>query len=470
MPTSHSDKATLALVKRYETTPNAYYEAEEFDIICEHYVRMAQLQKALKASQQGLDFHQHYPPLYYHMARSYMELGKLDDAKTIILRAIQINRRIVQQTTKKLSSNFYLHMYDTYLLKAEICLKRKELGNATRAMNQAMQLPIKFRYSPYIDMAQLYNDADLPILANKCCQKACEDTPNDSAAWNLLCHSYFQINKPKLAIKALKKLIELNPYDATSWVRLGTTYAEMGMPIEAENAYSYAIHIDEDYFDAWYNFALLHLENDAFERAFSCLENCNRLYPDQLLIQLNMVICERHLNRYQQAIDRCTLLLKKHPNHTDVLTELGTTYFHFKKWDSAIAVFESILSSKNKAIALTFLSKIHHELNHIDTAIDYIQQAIETEPLPTRWAWLSNLYLFQEAYDKSLQAMFEVERIDPYFPFLDLHIAIIYQALNNTQQAKKHIKIAVQKAPESIRLFVDNFPASKDYLDLSDIL
>lgn len=470
MSISHSDKVALALVKRYEAMPDAYYEAEEYDIICEHYTRMAQLNKALKASRQGLVFHKHYCPLYYHLAKTYMELNQLDVAKDTIQAALRLHKSIIQQATKKLSTDFYLQMYDTYLLKAEICLKRKELGGATKAMNQAIKLPVKFSYSPYIDMAQLYNDANLPVMANKCCQKACEENPNDISAWNLLCHSYFQINRPKKAIEALKKIIEINPYDATSWVRLGTLYAELGMHIQAEEAYNYAIHIDEDCFDAWYNFSLLHLERDAFESAYTCLQHCHRLYPEQLIIQLNMVICERHLNQYGTAIDRCHQLLEKHPNNTDVLTELGTTYFYFKEWDKAIQIFESLSKSKNKAIALTFLSKIYHELNNIEKAIDCIKEAIQAESLPTRWAWLSNLYLFKEEYDLSLQAMFEVEKMEPYFPFLDLHIAIIYQALNNPEQAKKHIEIAAEKDPDSIRMFIDSFPASKDYLNIPENL
>ena len=172
MSIGHSDKVALAWVKRYEAMPDAYYEAEEYDIICEHYTRMAQLNKALKASRQGLVFHKHYCPLYYHLAKTYMELNQLDAAKDTIQSALRLHKSIIQQATKKLSTDFYLQMYDTYMLKAEICLKRKELGGATKAMNQAIKLPVKFSYSPYIDMAQLYNDANLPVMANKCCQKA----------------------------------------------------------------------------------------------------------------------------------------------------------------------------------------------------------------------------------------------------------------------------------------------------------
>lgn len=148
MSISHSDKVALALVKRYEAMPDAYYEAEEYDIICEHYMRMAQLNKTLKASRQGLVFHKHYCPLYYHLAKTYMELNQLDAAKDTIQAALRLHKSIIEQVTKKLSTDFYLQMYDTYMLKAEICLKRKELGGATKAMNLAIKLPVKFSYSP----------------------------------------------------------------------------------------------------------------------------------------------------------------------------------------------------------------------------------------------------------------------------------------------------------------------------------
>ena len=427
MGQSHSDKSVLALVKRYETSPNDYLDAEEYDIICGHYTRMAQLKKALTASKQGLSLHQGYTPLYYHLAKTQMELGELEHAKDSIQTAVNRNKRLLEKSSKKLPQSVYLQIYESYLLKAEIHLKYKELGLATRAMQDAAKTPVHFRYSPYIDMAQLYNDANLPVQANKCCQKACQDTPNDAAAWNLLCHSYFQLNLPKKAIGALKKLVELEPYDAQHWCRLGIACTEFDEPIEAEKAFEYALSIDEELFDAWFHFALLHMDNQAYAKAFECLQHCDQLQPNQVPVQVNMAICERSLEQYEASLQRFTQLIKQCPDNADILTEMTSTLFFLEQWD---------------------------------TAIRTIKLAIRIEPSPTRWAWLSNLYLIVEEYDNSLQAMLETERMDPYFPFVDLHIAFIYQELGNSQQAFKHIQMAAEKDPNALRHFLKNDPVA----------
>ncbi len=427
MSQSHSDRSMLALVKQYESSPNEYLEAEEYDIICGYYTRMAQLKKALTASKQGLTLHPGYTPLYYHLAKTQMELGELDKAKESIQTAVLRNKRLLERSHKKLPQNVYLQIYESYLLKAEIHLKRKELGLATRAMNEAVNVPVHFQYSPYIDMAQLYNDANLPVQANKCCQKACQQNPNDAAAWNLLCHSYFQLNLPKKAIDALKKLVELEPYDAQHWCRLGIACTEFNEPIEAEKAFEYAISIDEELFDAWFHYALLHMDNQAHAKALECLQRCDQLQPNQAHVQVNMAICERSLADYEDSLHRFTQLVKQYPDNADILTEMTSTLFCMEQWDVAIRT---------------------------------IKLAIQIDPSATRWAWLSNLYLIVGEYDNSLQAMLETERLAPDFPYVDLHIAFIYQELGNSQQAFKHIQIAAEKDPDALRHFLKNDPVA----------
>lgn len=456
----NEQRNTLLLVKQYESSPNEYMEADEYDLICDHYLRMAQFTKAVAAIQKGIELHPTYTPLYYQQARCYMEQEKWELSKQSIQYAIAQYKKRIVSAKKKLSAVFWDNMYESLLLKAEISLRCHEPEEAKKMLQAAVHYApyIPYPTSPYLDFAHLYLQEDMLSEANACLQKACKADPKDQVAWAMLCQTYFQLGQSMQGIKVLEEMTKMNPYSNEAWCRLGIAYREMGMVVEAENAFEYSISIDEKHTETWYNYALLHLENTNYQRAIDCLKVCNELTPNQLVILLNWIICERQLGLYQEALQRCHETEKSFPNEKLLLVEKGITLFMMQAWEDALRVFLPLADGEFAAQVVSYVSKIYYQLDNIPLAIAYAQKSVKADSNSSRWAWLGTLYLTTGDYDMALQTFLHVAQINPNHPLIDLHISLAYQALNNLEQAKNHFSMAYQKDKEAVIRFLESNP------------
>ena len=455
-----AQRNTLLLVKQYEASPNEYMEADEYDLICDHYLRMAQFTKAVTVVQKGIELHPAYTPLLYQLARCYMEQEKWDLSKQTIQYAIAQYKKRIISAKKKLSAAFWDNMYEALLLNGEISIRCHEPEEAKKMLRAAVHYAqyIPYPTSPYLDFAHLYLQEDMLSEANACLQQACKADPKDQVAWAMLCQTYFQLGQSMQGIKVLEEMTKMSPYSNEAWCRLGIAYRELGMVVEAENAFEYSISIDEKHTETWYNYALLHLENTNYQRAIDCLEVCNRLTPNQLVILLNWIICERQLGHYQEALQRCHETEKSFPNEKLLLVEKGITLFMMQAWEDALRVFLPLADGEFAAQVVSYVSKIYYQLDNIPLAIAYAQKSVKADSNSSRWAWLGTLYLTTGEYDLALQTFLHVAQINPHHPLIDLHISLAYQALNNIEQAKNYFVSAYQKDKDAVIRFLESNP------------
>lgn len=457
---------TILLVKRYESSPNQYLEADEYDLICDHYLRMAQFTKATQVIQKGIELHPAYTPLYYQLARCYMEQQQLDLSKSTIQYAIDQYKKRIAGAKRKLSAVFWDNMYEAILLQGELHIKCKDTDQAKKALRAAVHYAkyIPYPTAPYLDFAHLYLQEDMLPEANACLQKACKADPNDQVAWAMLCQTYFQLGQSMQGIKVLEEMTKMTPYSSEAWCRLGIAYRELGMYIEAENAFDYSISIDEKHTETWYNYALMHLENTNYQRAIDCLKVCNQLTPNQLVILLNWIICERQLGLYPEALQRCIETERIFPDNKLLQAEKAITLFMMQQWEQAASIFLQLEDGEQALQACSYLSKIYYQTNQPDLAIAYAQKAVKADPTSTRWAWLGTLYLTCGEYDLSLQSFLHAAQINPNHPLIDLHISIAYQSLHNTEQAQNYFISAYQKDKQGVLEFIESNPEIRNLI------
>lgn len=447
------------MVKRYETYPNLYFEPEEYEDICLHYIRMAQLEKAVQVAHKGLEFHPNYGMFYYHLGRAYMELSQYNVAVNVLTNALkQFQQDSID--TPEFRKDILLYIFDVYHLKAEIYLRKKDARNTTKNINLALKIgqELKLEADPYVDFATLYLQYHEYELGKKYLNKALQLKPGNKEIMLMLSKTYFSMNQPKKGLKILEEIVLTDPLSASEWCRLGIAYREMGHFMEAEKAFNYSTSLNPKHAESWYNFALLHLANEAYPKAKECLQTYDQLKPNQLMIHLNWIICERYIGQFEQALQHCTRLEELYPNHYLIQTEKAITLFHMEEYDQALELFENLLHTDNKSYALGYISKIYFEQKDLPNAIVYAKKAVKLDDSAYRWAWLGMLYLCDQNFKSGLQVLLKAYAINPDFPGIDMQIAVAYQSLGNTDMANEHIQIAIKKDPDAVAYFLSSYP------------
>jgi tetratricopeptide (TPR) repeat protein len=425
------DKKLLQLVKRYEAAPHNYWEADEYDLICEYYVRMAQLPKAIQAGRAGIEMHPTYTPLYYFLAQAYMEAEKYASAlKSINVACKQYTEKLNNVPPRFLDElNHYL--YEAYVLKADIYGRQEKFEQAVKILNKAKSL-----------------------------------LPDDILAYAMLTQTYYQMGQSALAVAQLEKIAKLEPYHADNWYRLGLANHEIKDLIQAENAFIYCTSLNPNHKDAWYFLALTYLENDAFQKAIECFQEHDRLSPNDLVTHLNWIICERELQLYSQALEHCDTLATLYPNEAEIQIEKAIVLQCMERYNDAYNIFIQYKDLPNNVFPLFYLSKICCKTNQLDQAIEFAKELTEKDPKAQRWAWLGMLYLNNDDFQNSLQAFLTAEQLDSMYPCIDMHIALAYQTLGNDKMSTEHIKAALAKDPESVVHFLQEFPDVAQHLTL----
>lgn len=450
------DKALLALVKKYESTPDAYIESDDYEYICEHYIRMAQLEKAIGAAKKGLSFHPDHIPFYLHLSKAYFEMKNLALATEHIDCAIQKYRICAEQNNHQMPASFYDYLFDALLLKLEICIQQNNMAQASLCIKEAEQLKTTHTYSMYYDFGLLFMNYDLPQRALTYCLKACRLYPNDKESWGLLSHVYLLLDNPNKAIKALEKLIDLDPYSVSAWCKLGAIYCDTQQYIEAEKAFRYALSIDETHAETLYYYAVLHINTGAYQKAFDFFLQCKELGYNELKTEQNLAICERKLGQLDASVSRLATLHQQYPHLVDIKMEYGISLLENKQAPEAIAIFEQVHEPGYVIDAWKSLSRLYFETGQLDTAIEYAKQVHRIESTPAWNIWLGYLYLQQDELEKGLQLFLAAKEMDANFPTIDLNIALAYQLLGNEEEEEKYLRLALQNDPELVIQFMQD--------------
>lgn len=448
------DKALLALVKKYESTPDAYIESDDYEYICEHYIRMAQLEKAIVAAKKGLSFHPDHIPFYLHLSKAYFEMNNLALATEYIDCAIQKYRICAEQNNHQMPASFYDYLFDALLLKLEICIQQNNMAQASLCIKEAEQLKTTHTYSMYYDFGLLFMNYDLPQRALTYCLKACRLYPNDKESWGLLSHVYLLLNNPNKAIKALEQLIDLDPYSVNAWCKLGAIHCDQQQYIEAEKAFRYALSINEKHAETWYYYAVLHMCTSAYKKAIEGFTTSQQLGYNELKSELNIAICERKLEQVTSSINRLEKLYQQYPHLVDVKMEYGISLLEGKQYPAAICIMEQIHEPGFVIEAWKSLSRLYFEINQLDIATEYALRVHNIESTPAWNIWLGYLYLQQDQLEMGLDLFLAAKEMDPKFPTLNLNIALAYQLLGKEKEQEKYLAMAIESEPELVIQFM----------------
>ena len=133
-------------------------------------------------------------------------------------------------------------------------------------------------------------------------QKAIENDPENTMAWNGLGYCHVGMNNPAAALKAYQQAIETNPGDETLYFILGNYYIKLGQHQEAINAYLRVIRLKPDFEEAHFKLGVAYSQLGRLDEGKNAFETLIRLNPDAAPAHFNVGIAYAQLGRYKDAL------------------------------------------------------------------------------------------------------------------------------------------------------------------------
>lgn len=133
--------------------------------------------------------------------------------------------------------------------------------------------------------------------------QALEINPNDEIVWNNKGDAYGLVEEAEKAIECFEKAISINPEYGNAYFNLGIVQSDIAAFDAAHKSLAKAIELNEgeEKVDAYYEQALIFIEEDKFEDALKNLDAAEELMESAELTNLRAT-CYDHLERYEEAL------------------------------------------------------------------------------------------------------------------------------------------------------------------------
>ena len=314
----------------------AYFEADELTDIAEYYATKGKNEDADKAIIFALQLHPDDVDALIFRARSLMLQGKQAEAKTVM--------GLIKNTTDR----------EFKFLQADLLMEEEQMEEADKILQQ-LAIDEEYELDTLLDIILDYIDINQEEYAKKWmdCLSARFDiqslTKTDQRLRDVLYDYYNTFNKTELAIPYLIMTLDEHPYSIRHWKELGKCHLLQYQYEDANEAFDFALAIDENDTEALTFKAFIYAQAGNFQEAIN------------------------YYLRVEKTVER------KAP----VYTALASIYFDLKDYDLALKYIQKLLKDKEE-LASFELSGIYGiaalcqaALGYPEKGTMYINQALE---------------------------------------------------------------------------------------------
>lgn len=303
----------------------------------------------------------------------------------------------------------------------------------------------------------------------------------------LISQSFIRLGDVPMAIEVTKRITELFPddyltnrryalllfangdYNSADSVLTQLTESIMDDPIvyyyrgrigqmdddftHAESMYVYSLAINDTLSEVWVNLALTRAELGYIDNAQTTFDTALVRCPnDSLNILFFNGVFLSHQEEYLQASEYYKRVLIADPENTNVLFNLGAAYERGNLFSDAEEIFKKLIKLEpDNALALNYLGYMYADKGiRLKEAQKMIKKALKIEPDNSAYldsyAWV----LFKKGkYKEALKYQLKALQAGDGDAVLFDHMGDIYSALNQSSEAQKHWRKALELDPEN---------------------
>lgn len=384
------------LINRFENQlengSSFYFDADELNIIIEHYVQNNDIKKINIIADLASAYHNESPITNLIMAKKYLAVQDANKAM----------KYLSDENNNTEDPDYLLSLAFCYSLLEKSKLSIATYKKAIKALNKENCDDI---YNSMAVEYMLLRDFESALYYFKKGINAAQDIAEH---YSEITNCYFFLGQGEDSIDFFNKEVDKNPHSKAAWMALGNCYLRLHLLEYAAEQYEYALAIDQHYANAYINIATIYNELDRYQDTIDIIEEAFR-------------------NKVKKPILFCLYgeAFAKTGHKTEAI-------INFKK---AIELDENIAEAY-AGIGFVFCEDENHK-----SAVKFLERAHQLAPYNTDYLFvLVEQYNKLEKFENSLKYLKEIEELFPYDVNLYIAYMEVYILLDDIENAKQSIE------------------------------
>lgn len=281
-----------------------------------------------------------------------------------------------------------------------------------------------------------------------------------------------EMGKPDAAIEAFKRYLELNPDNPWAYNNIGDAYRHLKLYDQAENYLKLAIERDRRFIPAYYNLAMLYMDQQDWERCAYYAQIAERVDPLNKEVQLALGDAFMGLREHQSALQHLVNATLIDRDFVEAYETMSSAYVELGMFDLSIAAAQEALKLKPDSwMALANTGYSYAKQGRFAEAVKYQQEALQLDSddegkyklcWDLGWNCLQ-IDQYSEALEYTEKAMRAREFPDIALP-LNKGLALLMQGKSREANAVFDEVIKRAAIPENYRALLQAIRDIKDYI------
>lgn len=266
------DMDVKELVNRFEKMvkqhQSYYFDADELNVILEHYLQQNNIKRANLAADIAVKYHPNNPIVNIIKAKQLLANSHAQEALSTL-------------------KNADMDHDDTdYLLTLAACYS--DLGEHQKAINAYMRAAKEFDFRDCEDIynfiAMEYENLGDAENALKFFTLGIDRAEDVESQYFEIRNCYSILGRMEEGLEFFRKEIDKNPYSIAAWMALGNCYVRLGRLDDAIEQFEYAVAIDPHYTKGYIDIATAYNELDRFKDTIETVEEARRYEVESALL------------------------------------------------------------------------------------------------------------------------------------------------------------------------------------------
>jgi tetratricopeptide (TPR) repeat protein len=371
----------------------------------------------------------------YHirLARSYLALGRLADAKKEALKVLEL-----------VPNNG-----DAVIALTEAVQTKEDIDEAGQQLEKFAN---KDSLSFYLASANLFlRQGDLPA-AEDALRHALTNDPKSAAAHMAMGDFYLVKKDQKQASEEFKKAAELAPVRSMERLKYAAFMSAVGDTEETRRISTEMTRQAPDYLPGWTLLAELAFKNKKYDEALSLLENVFSRDPENIdghRLEGEVLLAKGDTKKAVEALER---LDHTYPDTPLIKYELAQAYFKNNNLNQAKAVLDQVISTNpTYANAILLLAEINLRSGHSEAVIEPITRLLKRNPeLKPAALLLAAAYGSLDRFDDAAVVVSEQAKLAPRDPQAQMALGLTLRQAKRNEEARQAFEKAAELAPDSL--------------------
>ena len=441
------------MVKQHQSY---YFDADELNVIIEHYLQQNNIKRANLAADIAVKYHPNNPIISIIKAKQLLANSHAQEALSTLKNA-DLDRNDAD-----------------YLLTLGACYS--DLGEHQKAINAYMKAAKEFDFKDcediynfiaveYENLGDMENALKFFILG----LDRAEDIDNQ----------YFEIrncfsflHKMDDALVFFRKEIDKNPYSVAAWMALGNCYVRLGDLENAIEQFDYAISIDPHYKKGYVDIATAYNELDKFKETIELVEEAKRYNAESALLLCLYGEAHAKLGDNESALKIYQKALKLDDKIPEAYAGIGFVLSDEGNPQSAIKFLKHahMLSPYNTDYMYVLIEE-YNKIEEYDNALKFVNEILDLNPYDENvYISMMECHVMKDDPENAMESLERGLRILPNNAALLYRKAFLYFAQEKDESGLLTLEMALNSDYdghiEFLNFDAENLTSNPNIMDL----